>query len=273
MNSWKVENPNRLLKEVKNKFLGCYNTKDLRWSIEHNRCFVNKYVERFCGAQVKKGDLISIWIEKCPSFNQEKERILFEDPHILVYDKPSFLTSENLAQLTHTFLSHRLDRDTSGVILLAKNKESLAGLESQFYRRIIHKEYMALVEGKTKDEGNISGNMALLHKREGAVIWGISRNNGLWSQTHWKLLHHYNRCSLLQCFPLTGRTHQIRVHLNHIGHPIVGDYTYGSKCQKNTIFRPLLHSSSLSFSHPITHQPIICTTPLPPDFNISDSMQ
>jgi 23S rRNA pseudouridine955/2504/2580 synthase len=262
MKSWTVAEANRLLTEIKNK---CVNrVKDLKWSIEHNRCFVNNLVERFGSRRVKRGDCISIWIEKSPLFCKESDRILYEDAHLLVYNKPPYLTSEKLGSLTHCLLVHRLDRDTSGLILLAKNREAQSLLEKQFKERAIHKEYFAWVQGITEPQGIISGKMGPLARREGAVVFAMV-SNGLWSQTEWRRVDCKDNRSLLLCTPLTGRTHQIRVHLKHIGHPIIGDFTYGSKEYADT-FRPLLHASALFFTHPLTKETLSFSLPPPPDF-------
>lgn len=264
MISWKVKNTSRLLTEIKNKLSGRYTVKDIRWSIDHNRCFVNKTLERFGSTLVQPGDTITIRLEKRPVFTKEPGRILFEDTHLLVYDKPPSITSEQLGILTGCLLVHRLDRDTSGVILLAKTQEAQKKLEEQFRRRTTLKEYLALVEGNPGDEGAISGRMAPLSRREGAIIWGIS-SSGVPSQTRWNRLSQRGNHALLRCTPLTGRTHQIRVHLAHIGHPIVGDATYGRRKNAN-VLRPLLHAESLQFTHPASGAPLTFTAPTPADF-------
>jgi len=264
MISWKVKNTQRLLTEIKNKLSGRYTTKDIRWSIDHNRCFVNQTLERFGSTQVKAGDTISISIEKRAIFHLEPGRILFEDDHLLVYDKPPHLASEKLASLTKTHLVHRLDRDTTGVIILAKTESAQKNLEDQFRQRVVVKKYLALVEGNPGESGKIIGKMAPLSKRQGAIIWGIS-SKGLFSQTDWVRLRVSGKRALLQCTPLTGRTHQIRVHLAHIGHPIVGDGTYGSRSITG-VNRPLLHASAITFKHPISNGSVHFEAPTPPDF-------
>ena len=264
MTSWKVKNTNRLLTEIKNKLSGLYTAKDIRWAIDHNRCFVNKTLERFGSTPVKAGDTISILVEKRPAFHKDPKRVLFEDEHILVYDKPPLLTSEQLSKLTTSLLVHRLDRDTSGVMTLAKTPEAQKNLEEQFKSRTITKEYIALVEGNPGEKGTISGKMAPLSRREGAVIWGMSPS-GLSSQTNWTRLRTHSNHTLLRCTPLTGRTHQIRVHLAHIGHPLIGDTTYGRRTYTKAL-RPLLHAHSIQFLHPMTHVPYRFTAPIPPDF-------
>ena len=265
MTSWKVKNTNRLLTEIKNKLSGVYTVKDIRWAIDHNRCFVNKTLERFGSTTVRAGDTISIQVERRPVFQKDPKRILFEDDHILVYDKPPLITSEQLGKLTQCLLVHRLDRDTSGVMILAKTPEAKKNLEEQFKRRTTLKEYVALVEGNPGQEGTISGKMAPLSRREGAVIWGMC-SSGLFSQTNWICLSNYGNRTLLRCIPFTGRTHQIRVHLAHIGHPLIGDTTYGHRSHTKAL-RPLLHAHSVQFLHPITHNPCQFTAPIPSDFS------
>ncbi len=267
MISWKVQNRNRLLKEVKNKCSEHYSVKDIRWSIEHNRCSVNQRMERFGSAEVHPGDTITITLEKRPTTSRrEEKRVLYEDESLLLYDKPPSLTTEELGQILNCHLVHRLDRDTSGILLLAKTQEVQKNLERQFRERLVHKEYLAIVEGDPGESGRISGKMAMISRREGAVVWGM-KAEGVTSSTSWKRLDLKKSCALLHCFPLTGRTHQIRVHLAHIGHPIVGDVTYGSRRSFKNIFRPLLHAYCISFIHPVSGEKVEVGCAPPEDFN------
>jgi 23S rRNA pseudouridine955/2504/2580 synthase len=268
MISWKVKNTRRLLSAIKEQFSN-YSLKQIRWSIDHNRCFVNHKVERFGSRRVEEGDTISICLETPPSLLcQEPTRIVFEDSHLLVYDKPPFICCEKLADLKKCLLVHRLDRDTSGVMLFAKTKVAQNNLEGQFRQRTVIKEYEAVVEGNPRKEGVIKGYMTLLRRQGGGSIWGISSRQkikGLYSETRWVRLAEQGPWSRLRCIPLTGRTHQIRVHLSHIGHPIVGDPVYGHRTHQN-IFRPLLHALKIGFIHPILGTPLFLSTPLPADF-------
>lgn len=266
-NSWKATQSNRLLTEVKNRFPN-FSTKDVRWSIEHHRCFVNNRVETFSSKQLERGDEISIFLEKQPLLKKEISNILFEDESLLLYNKPPYLTSESLAEMLNCHLVHRLDRDTSGLILLAKSQHAKYLLEEMFKKREIKKEYFALVKGiPMKTGGEIIGKMCVKHRREGAVVWGMAKK-GLWSKTSWKLIAPKKDCSLLLCKPITGRTHQIRVHLKELGHPILGDFVYGSRERSAPIFRPLLHAAQIEFAHPYSQDKIILSSPLPKDFNL-----
>ncbi|MCC5833013.1 MAG: RluA family pseudouridine synthase [Chlamydiales bacterium] len=232
--------------------------KDLRWSIEHGRCFVNGRVERFGSTRLHKGDKVAIWPAKRPRFEREESRVLYEDEDLLFYDKPPFISSPDLALLLGLNLVHRLDRDTTGVILFAKKEP--APYEKLFHERKIEKTYDLLVEGiPSKARGLFSGKMRKIGSREGAVIWGIS-NSGYWSQTEWECIEQGKKYAYIRCRPLTGRTHQIRVHMRALGHPVLGDCEYGSRSAMPGLFRPLLHAAGLSFG------PYRVFSQLPEDF-------
>lgn len=265
MQRWNAVGGCRLLNEVRRKSCPSFSAQDLRWSIENNRCFVNGQVERFASTQVKTGDRIAFSPEKTPVFSVEKGRVLYEDSHILVYDKPPWLTSEALAALLCCQLVHRLDKETSGVMVLARQKSAQRNLEGQFLKRTVKKEYLAKVVGVPgANEGVVCGNMAAIYRREGAVLWGL-RAKGVWSKTHWKLHLRQQGAAWLLCLPVTGRTHQIRVHLQSIGHPLIGDYTYGKKGEQES-FRQLLHARRIAFAHPATDSPLCIEAPFPRDF-------
>lgn len=267
MYHWKAEKRERLLSFVKEKLGSIAPRTSIRWAIEHNRCQVNGVVERFCSYKVEKGDEVKIWLEKNRPLLLEKERILFEDPFLLFYDKPPAIPSEHLAEQGSLFLVHRLDRDTTGVILFAKDKSTQSALEQLFRDREIEKQYLGLVEGLCPEKGIFSAAMRVAHRREGAVHWEVtSDNQGVWSQTRWECLGLGKKSSFISFYPLTGRTHQIRVHAAAIGHPLIGDRDYGSGKIPEGLFRPLLHARSISLIHPETNKKLIIEAPLPVDF-------
>lgn len=183
---------------------------------------------------------------------------MYEDEDLLFYNKPPYIASSDLAKVLGVHLVHRLDRDTTGVILFAKKNP--APYEELFRERKIEKTYHVLVEGQPKTKkGSFTGKMRKIGTREGAVIWGISAN-GVWSQTDWECEGIGKTASFVRCHPITGRTHQIRVHMRALGHPVLGDCEYGSRKGISGLFRPLLHASQLRFD-------LICVTaPLPTDF-------
>lgn len=267
MKTWIAQSEERLLTFVKKK-INKLTTKELRWAIEHNRCQVNGLVERFASHRLKKGDRVVIWTEKSQPFKRNPARILYEDDSLLLYNKPASIDSLSLSKQLNAHLVHRLDRDTTGVLLLAKNMLLKKSLEHLFRKRTIQKHYLAIVEGNPqKTEGTIEKFLAPVKKREGAVVWGIvSRPRGVWSKTAWRLEAQGKKSALLSCFPYTGRTHQLRVHLKGVGHPILGDVEYGGFNQPAKLFRPLLHAYELIFIHPQTKKKLTITAPLPSDF-------
>lgn len=161
---------------------------------------------------------------------------------------------------------HRLDKETSGLILVAKNDVALRHLQRQFKRRTVHKTYLALVEG------HIQPPQALIdapigrdprHRKRMAVIAPGSGARSRAAQTEYKLLESYEANSLVECYPRTGRTHQIRVHLAFAGFPIVGDETYGRRKQRIALERHFLHASRLTFRRPSDEHELTLHAPLP----------
>lgn len=161
---------------------------------------------------------------------------------------------------------HRLDKETSGLILVAKNDLALRHLQRQFKRRTIKKTYLALVEG------HVQPPQALVdaplgrdpnHRQRMAVIAPGSGARSRRAQTEYQLLRFYGDYSLLECYPRTGRTHQIRVHLAFAGFPIVGDTTYGRRKQRLELDRHFLHASALTFERPADDKELSLEAPLP----------
>ena len=208
--------------------------------------------------------------------------ILYEDDDVLVVDKPAGLivhTSESgrseptVAAFAHAHgvkdddglrpgIVHRLDKDTSGAMVIAKHPAAKAELQRQFRSRSVRKTYTALVRGRMQEPEAIV-NLPIGRNRtrpvERAVIAG-----GRAAVTHYKVVATYPGASLLEIDLQTGRTHQIRVHFSHIGHPVLGDHLYGSKTAVLGLPRQFLHASKLAFTAP-SGQAVEVTSPLPSD--------
>jgi 23S rRNA pseudouridine1911/1915/1917 synthase len=163
---------------------------------------------------------------------------------------------------------HRLDKDTSGIILIAKDERTHTLLSEKFRNREIMKTYEALVFGYFKEhEGSIKlpvGRSMKDRKKMGVVFRGRD------SRTDFKVLREYKGCTLIEAYPKTGRTHQIRVHFSYIGHPIIGDKDYGNKesekiANETGLLRQFLHAKRIVFNHPITNEKIDLNDNLPLD--------
>jgi 23S rRNA pseudouridine1911/1915/1917 synthase len=215
--------------------------------------------------------------------------VLFEDEHLLVLDKPAGLTVHpgsgrrggTLANaLVHRLrdlpvaigsdrpgIVHRLDKDTSGVIVVAKTEPVQRALSAAFAARTVKKEYLAVVHGlPDAKEGSI--DLPLGRSPSVRTKMAVRREGGRAALTRWRVERRLPAHALLRCFPVTGRTHQIRVHLRAIRHPIVGDPVYGSRASPgdDLALRLLLHAHRLAFSHPVTGSPVSFEAPVPPDF-------
>ncbi len=241
--------------------------------------------------KVKKGDLIQIILpseEKIEIIPKEVPfEIIYEDEDIAVINKPSgivvhpgpghydnilvqglLLKLKNLSTIGGKIrpgIVHRLDKETSGIMIVAKNDFSHKKLALDFKERKIEKIYLALVYGKVSfKEGKIETYIGRhpVNRKKMAVL-----KEGKLAITFYQVLEIFKKVSLVSIKPLTGRTHQIRVHFSHIGHPILGDPIYGGI--KHDIPRPtrlMLHSYKISFIHPKTLQKLEFIAPLPKDF-------
>jgi RluA family pseudouridine synthase len=203
--------------------------------------------------------------------------VLFEDDHLIVFDKPAGLliapdrwdkSKPNLMTLVHQRLSpnwfnaHRLDKDTSGVLVCAKTRASLDALCAQFERNEIGKEYLALVYGvPAPRSGRIRKSLAPDPKRPGKMV---VRRGGKPAETEYEVLESLRASARVRLVPRTGRTHQLRVHLAAIGCPILGDPFYGRSAQAGPPANRLaLHAERLTLRHPATGDVLILVAPWP----------
>ncbi|HKB80244.1 MAG TPA: RluA family pseudouridine synthase [Thermoanaerobaculia bacterium] len=196
--------------------------------------------------------------------------ILYQDPALLFVNKPPgiivqrgydpnepVLLEEAIADAGPLFLLQRLDRGTSGVIFFSRLAEINARLTRQFETKQIRKCYVALCEGELGEAQTIDAPLA----RIGPISFGV-RDGGKRAVTSLRPLRATAGGSLVSVALHTGRTHQIRVHLAAIGHPIVGDWLYGVRNAP----RPMLHAAQVALVHPLTGQPLRVSAPLPADF-------
>ena len=160
---------------------------------------------------------------------------------------------------------NRLDRDTTGLTVVAKHFLSAGILNTSMQRREIKRVYNAIVEddGSLKESGTVDAPIA---REDDTLIKRRVSKEGHRAITHYKVLKRLKGASLIELRLDTGRTHQIRVHMSYIGHPLVGDYLYNKRYYDKENVRPLLHSKSLSFIHPITGENLYLECELPKDF-------
>ncbi|POY35281.1 RNA pseudouridine synthase [Solitalea longa] len=179
-------------------------------------------------------------------------------------------------------LVHRIDKDTSGLLLISKNERSMTYLARQFFDHSITRKYLALVWGDLAEDGTVTGYIGRSVKDRRVQDVFDSEEKGKWSVTHYRVLERLNYVTLIECELETGRTHQIRAHMKSIGHPLFNDETYGGdKILKGTVFgkykqfvencfellpRQALHAKTLGFIHPTTKEYIHFETELPDDF-------
>ena len=160
---------------------------------------------------------------------------------------------------------HRLDKDTSGLIIVAKNDKAHTKLTEMFKNKEIKKTYLAIVKGKvSKETGRIETNIRKNEKDRKKMSVSRDEKKGKLAITTYKVIDSNERYSLLDVNIETGRTHQIRVHMKHIGYPILGDIVYGRP--DNKIMRQMLHAYKLEFKHPITSEEMVLEAQLPKDF-------
>jgi 23S rRNA pseudouridine1911/1915/1917 synthase len=211
--------------------------------------------------------------------------ILFEDDDLLVLNKPAGLVVHpGAGNPTHTLVNallhhctnlsgiggqqrpgivHRLDKQTSGCLVVAKNDDAHRHLSRQFAEREVKKNYLALVAGTLKrPRGTIDvaiGRHPVQRKK-----MAVRLTKGRSAKTDYRVVESGGGVSLVECAIHSGRTHQIRVHLHHIGHPVIGDLLYGKKGVSAT--RQMLHAWKLGFTHPRTNERLFFEAPMPADF-------
>ncbi|MEI7590371.1 MAG: RluA family pseudouridine synthase [Deltaproteobacteria bacterium] len=225
--------------------------------------------------------------------------VVYEDEHIIVVDKPAgMVTHPGCGRYSGTLVNailyhchdlsgiggvmrpgivHRLDKDTSGLLVIAKSDVAHQALSKQFKNRLVEKKYLTLVLGNVKQD---SGEIALpigRHPKERKLMFAGDSPHAKEALTLWNVLERFSSTSLLEVNIKTGRTHQIRVHMSAIKHPVVGDVSYGKNKLFNTITnthiraklssckRQMLHSAYLSFAHPISQKQMEFSAPLPDD--------
>jgi len=249
------------------KQLRCSN-KQIKKALDKGLCLVDNKIERFGStvlhqkAQVK---LNVLWKKNIEEKKISSIKILYEDEYFIAIDKPSnfICTDQNI----HKFFSknftliHRLDKETTGILLISKNKKFKDEMIGLFKNHKITKKYFALIDGfLNQKEMKIETYIKKIKSYDGQTIYGTSKK-GKYALTYLKIKKRFKDKTLVELMPITGRTHQLRVHMKQISHPILGDFLYSKKFY-NTQFisRLMLHCYQIEFVHPITYKEIIITS-------------
>jgi RluA family pseudouridine synthase len=204
--------------------------------------------------------------------------ILYLDDHIILVNKPAglpvlpdgweknstYLVKELEAIYEKIWVVHRLDKVTSGVMVLARTAEAHRNLSIQFEKHQVEKVYRAIANGIPVWTDKIAKyplriNVGHSHRTV------VDPRNGKTSETYFNVLERYSDHVLLEARPKTGRTHQVRVHAYALNHPLLGDILYSAP-KTDLIMRPALHAQSITFTHPANNKPVTFTAPYPPDF-------
>ena len=219
--------------------------------------------------------------------------VLYEDEHVIVVNKPAGLVvhpgagnptgtlvnallhrDPSMNALPRAGIVHRLDKDTSGVMVVARTLPAHTALVEQLSSREVHRQYLAVVVGALVSGG--TANLAIERHPRDRIRMAV-REDGRDAVTHYRLRERFRAHTLLECRLETGRTHQIRVHMSHLKHPIIGDPIYGGplKLPKGATAelietlrgfkRQALHAETLEFVHPVSGEPVRCTAPVPAD--------
>ena len=246
-----------------------HTNRQIKRALEGGCCSVNGRIERFASYAVGLGDRV-VFVEQDP-LQKVAATILYEDDELLVIDKPVGMRSDAKGVLSRYpyYLVHRLDKETSGGLILAKSDHAFAHLKEQFKMRQVKKHYIALVDGViAANRGVIECSLEKKGEYQGQAFWGVAAKGGKQASTRWKVITRGSQATSLQCQPLTGRTHQLRVHLAYIGHPILGDTHYSrSFASPLRVGRVMLHAAEVAFFHPSDGRQIVVSVPPPDDFN------
>ncbi len=277
----KLEEMGTLVHFLLKKFGTAVSQRQVRRALDEAQCTVNGRAERFANTKLRpgdrvvfKGNITQFAVKEVKLF--ELSRVLYEDEYFLAYDKPSGVTTDREGILTalssycnHLKIVHRLDRLTSGVLILAKTKEAEEKLAHHFKTREISKVYLAVVDGVPKSNFGVIKNTIA---KKGSYGYGQTlyevAPEGKLAITKWKVKKRAEDYSIIQCRPITGRTHQLRVHLSWMGHPILGDNQYATERfkTKREFNRMMLHAWKIEFDHPFTGEKVSIESKVPPEF-------
>ena len=253
------------------------------------------------GLKLRENEVVTLTLPEPQKMGVEAEaiplKVLYEDRHLIVVDKPAGLVVHpgagnysgtlvnallhrcpdlaGIGGVLRPGIVHRLDKDTSGVLVVAKDDQAHRALSDQFRKHTAKRRYLGIVFGQLSDEGRVDAPVGRhpTHRKK----MSARPRKGREARTHWRVLERFRSFNLAEFRLETGRTHQIRVHLSSLGHPILGDPLYGGRKRLASVEplplrqglqrlkRQALHAASLGFLHPITGEALEFSSPLPED--------
>ena len=243
--------------------------------------------------KLKVGDEITLTLPEAKKLDVEAQDIpldiVYEDSDVLVINKERGMVvhpaagnedgtlvnalmhhcGDNLSGINGVLrpgIVHRIDKDTTGLLVVAKNDKAHQSLTDQLSDRSLSRTYFAIVHGNIKED-NLTVDAPIARDTKDRKKMAVARKDGREAVTHITVLERFNKYTLIRCKLETGRTHQIRVHVKSIGHPILGDKTYGLKKEEYSLVGQLLHAGEIGFIHPQTGEMVSFSAPLPEDFS------
>lgn len=264
---------------------GALSGREAKRLLEGGGCYVNGRLETFGSRVLESGDVIEVTVpekaEPRRRFAFEPARVVFEDESLLVYDKPAGLQvvqgdgkkMVNLAELVSAVTPgaepvHRIDADTSGLVIFAKSGEVRDALLEAFKEHRVDKRYLALVRGQPRGDGVHKSYFVKVAAGTGYERWesgsGVGAKEAI---TRWRVVEKVGFwAALVEVRPETGRHHQIRIHMAELGHPLVGDTRYGDRKDRVNVARHMLHAAEIELVHPVSGKRVTFRAKLPEDF-------
>jgi RluA family pseudouridine synthase len=263
---------------------GELSNREAKRLLEEGRCHLNGRLETFGSRVLAAGDVVELVLPKRPDRKKksfERTRIVHEDAELLVYDKPPGLQvvpgdgrkSVDLTALVRAVCPsaepvHRIDADTSGLVIFAKDPKTREALEEAFKEHAVDKRYLAIVRGQPRSEGTHKSWFVKVSGGTGFERWQSgSGANAKEAITHWRIVDKLGFWgALIEVRPETGRHHQIRIHMAELGHPLLGDTRYGDRKDQVIVARHMLHAAEITVTHPATGKKLTLKARLPDDF-------